>query len=87
MNTRRKLLGQRLRCARERSNLSQGDAADALGVTRQAISSWETGRSTPSATQLGELAAAYCECAHTLLFGAPFRSIGVAAMAVGRVAA
>lgn len=86
MNDRRELLGRRLRGAREHLGMSQCDVADALGVTRQAISSWETGRSAPSATQLGELATVYCECAHTLLFGSPYRPLSVTSFAMNGAA-
>lgn len=66
---RRKVLGRRLRAARKRSKMSQDLVADSLGVTRQALSAWETGCSCPSALQVADLAAVYCECAHALLFG------------------
>lgn len=69
---RRKTLGRRLRAARIRSKLSQDSVADSLGVTRQALSAWETGGSCPSALQVVDLATVYCECAHALLFGVPW---------------
>jgi transcriptional regulator with XRE-family HTH domain len=69
------LLGKRLRAARTAANLSQSFSAEVLGVTRQSVSAWETGASTPSALQLGQLAATYCICAHTLLFGEAFRPL------------
>lgn len=74
---RKKLLGCRLRSARMGASQSQGQVAEALGVTRQSVSAWETGASSPSATQLGELSAMYCVCAHTLLFGEAFRPLDV----------
>ena len=36
-------LGQNICRLRTERGLSQGDLADALGVTRQAVSKWETG--------------------------------------------
>lgn len=72
---KKKLLGSRLRAARIDAKLSQDFAADLLGVTRQSVSAWETGVSCPSALQLGQLAVAYCTCAHTLLFGEPFEHV------------
>lgn len=37
------------RTAREASGISAPEFAAALGVSRQAVSSWETGKSVPSA--------------------------------------
>jgi putative transcriptional regulator len=42
-------LGNRLRVARAERNLSQGELAALVGVTRQTISSVETGQYCPSA--------------------------------------
>lgn len=42
-------LGNRLKVARAEKNLSQSDLAQAAGVTRQTISSIETGQYCPSA--------------------------------------
>jgi putative transcriptional regulator len=42
-------LNNRLRVARAEKNLSQGQLADLVGVTRQTISSIETGQYCPSA--------------------------------------
>jgi putative transcriptional regulator len=42
-------LGNRLKVARAEKNLSQGDLATLVGVTRQTISSIETGQYCPSA--------------------------------------
>ena len=81
---RKKLLGERLRSARQRANLSQAAVSEALGVTRQSISAWENGASSPSAIQLAELAIVYCECAHRLLFGQPYSQVSLAAFSGGR---
>ena len=40
---------------RAKANLSQGDLADALGVSRQSISKWETGASVPELDKLIKL--------------------------------
>ena len=48
--------GDRLRDLRVRAGLSPDDLAAKLGVSRQAISTWEVGRSTPSPSTLGVLA-------------------------------
>jgi len=42
-------LNNRLRVARAEKNLSQGELAELVGVTRQTISSIETGQYCPSA--------------------------------------
>lgn len=69
-----KLLGRRLKAARVSAGYSQEYAAEMLGVTRQSVSAWETGANCPSALQLSWLAASYCVCAHTLLFGQSYDS-------------
>ena len=71
----KKLLGSRLKAARTEADVSQDFAAETLGVTRQSVSAWERGASSPSAIQLGQLAAMYCICAHKLLFGEPFQPV------------
>jgi DNA-binding XRE family transcriptional regulator len=82
---RKKLLGVRLRAARMAAGQSQDHVAGAIGVTRQSVSAWETGASCPSATQLAELSALYCVCAHTLLFGEAYKPLSLAALMPGRV--
>lgn len=85
MNTdSNKLLGSRLKMARTSANLSQEFTASAMGVTRQAVSKWETGSSCPTARQLGELATMYCVCAHTLLFGVPYREVSMGDLLKGQ---
>ena len=81
---RKKVLGARLRAARVAAKLSQDFVAETMGVTRQSVSAWETGCACPSALQLGQLAAAYCVCAHTLLFGEAFMSLRLRQMLSGR---
>lgn len=46
----------RLRELRIRAGLSTDDLAARLGVSRQAVSTWETGRSTPPANKLRHIA-------------------------------
>lgn len=84
---RKRLLGVRLRAARVGAGQSQDHVAGALGVTRQSVSAWETGASCPSATQLAELSALYCVCAHTLLFGDAYSQLDVLAMMPARAVA
>ena len=47
-----KELGKRLRELRIKSDMSQDDVARALGVTAQAVSKWENGRSDPEISNL-----------------------------------
>lgn len=81
--TAKKLFGARLKSARAAAGLSQEDMAEALKVSRQAVSKWERGDSSPTALQLGELATMYCVCAHTLLFGGPYRDAAVGKLISG----
>ena len=51
-------LGEKLRNARKEQGLSQEQAAEALGVSRQTISNWETGKTYPdilSAIRMSDL--------------------------------
>ncbi|WP_445228470.1 helix-turn-helix transcriptional regulator [Comamonas sp. MYb396] len=79
----KKLLGSRLKAARTEADVSQDFAAETLGVTRQSVSAWERGASSPSAIQLGQLAAMYCTCAHKLLFGEPFQPVQLSGLLRG----
>lgn len=49
-------LGEKILSARKKSGLSQVDLADALGVSRQSVSKWETGEANPEIGKLPELA-------------------------------
>ena len=71
----KKILGARLRAARQAARMSQDFSSDTLGVTRQSVSAWENGVSCPSSIQLAGLATLYCVCAHSLLFGVPYAEI------------
>ena len=48
-------LGQNICRLRTERGLSQGDLADALDVSRQSISKWETGASVPELDKLRNL--------------------------------
>lgn len=48
-------LGENIKKKRNELKMSQEDLAGALGVSRQAVSKWETGQSEPSAKNLREL--------------------------------
>ena len=45
--TQTELIGRNIRRLREDAKLDQGELADKIGVTRKAISAWETGRACP----------------------------------------
>ena len=47
-------LSEKIQACRKRAGLSQEQLAERLGVSRQAVSKWETGEATP---ELGKLAA------------------------------
>ena len=49
-------IGERIAELRTRKNLSQGDLASALSVSRQAISKWENDQSSPDTIHLIQLA-------------------------------
>ena len=49
-------LGSRIRQQRMQHGWSQEKLAELMGVSRQAVTKWETGRSAPTADKLYELA-------------------------------
>lgn len=46
------MLSERLKAARERANLSQIEVAQAMNISRQSVSKWETGRTYPDLDNL-----------------------------------
>lgn len=50
---------ERLTALRKRAGLSQGDVAEQLNVSRQAVSRWETGLAVPSTDNLSRLSKLY----------------------------
>lgn len=50
---------ERLTALRKRAGLSQGDVAERLNVSRQAVSRWETGLAVPSTDNLSRLSKLY----------------------------
>ena len=55
----RRSLGEALRDHRQRCGMTQEYVAEALGVSRQAVSKWETGVAEPSTSNLLALAKLY----------------------------
>ena len=50
------ILGRKIADTRKRANLTQHDLAGRVGVTAQAVSKWEQGRSCPDIAILDEIA-------------------------------
>lgn len=63
----RKTLGETLKELRMKCNMTQEFVAEAIGVSRQAVSKWETGLSDPSTANLLALAKLYGVSAEELL--------------------
>lgn len=53
-------VGDRIAKLRKEQNISQGNLADAVGVSRQAVSKWENGLSLPDSGNLILLAEVLC---------------------------
>ena len=49
-------IGERIVTLRKGRNLSQGQLADSLGITRQAVSKWENDQAVPDALKMIQLA-------------------------------
>ena len=60
-------LGQRISLYRKKLNISQEELGARLGVSRQAVSRWESGASDPSTSNLLALAKLYGVSAEELL--------------------
>ena len=60
-------LGEILKEHRLRCSMTQEFVAEALGISRQAVSKWENGTSDPSTSNLLALAKLYGICAEELL--------------------
>lgn len=55
-NTYKKSLGENIKAHREECKMTQEFVAEAIGVSRQAVSKWENGSSDPSTSNLIALA-------------------------------
>ena len=62
-------LGERIRNLRMKQNLSQEDLADALSVSRQSVSKWETDASVPDLEKLLKLSDLFGVSLDTLVRG------------------
>lgn len=62
-------LNERIAAARRAAGMSQEQLGEALGVSRQAVSKWESGASDPSTVNLLALARLYGVSADELLRG------------------
>ena len=60
-------LGEKIRTLRKKAGLSQEALAEKLGVSRQAVSKWETGTADPSTSNLLALAKLFGVSAEELL--------------------
>ena len=65
----RRSLGEALKAHRQNCGMTQEYVAEALGVSRQAVSKWETGTAEPSTSNLLALAKLYGVDAGELLRG------------------
>ena len=63
------MIGERIRKLRNESGMSQEQLADAVHVSRQAVSKWETGESLPDTERLMILCHVLDVSADYLLFG------------------
>ena len=62
-------LGERIALARKKAGLSQEQLGDRLGVSRQAVSKWESGQTVPDAITIGRLCLALHVSADYVLLG------------------
>ncbi len=69
LDLRRSALGKRLSDARKGAGYTQAEAARALGLSRQALSKWESGESVPSALQVADAAILYGISLDDLILG------------------
>lgn len=67
-------LGENITALRTKAGLSQGDLADALEVSRQSVSKWETDASTPELDKLLRLAELFGVTLDELVKGKPLQA-------------
>ena len=83
-------LGERITLARKQAGLSQEQLGDKLGVSRQAVSKWESNQATPDVAYLAEMCRLFGVSSDWLLLGqesarenAPARCPGCQAIVTG----
>lgn len=64
---KKELLGKQLLSARKQASLSQEEAANRLGISRQTLSKWEMGKSSPDAVFIQKICGLYQQSADQLL--------------------
>ena len=62
-------IGENLKTLRQRSGMTQQQAADSLGVTRQTVSGYESDRSRPDIDMLKDIAALYGTDLESIVYG------------------
>ena len=62
-------LGERIALARKKAGLSQEQLGDRLGVSRQAVSKWESSQANPDVAYVAELCRIYGVSCDWLLLG------------------
>lgn len=72
-------LNERLACLRRRAGYSQEGLAERLGISRQAVSKWESSQSQPDIARLVQLSELYEVSLDQLIKGAPAPSLPDAA--------
>lgn len=72
------MVGRNLKRLRQRAGLTQDVLAERLHVTRQAVSSWETGKTAPDVETLTALAAALEVDVRALIYGPEAVEVGYA---------
>ena len=64
-------IGKNIKLLRQQKNMTQDELAEALFVTRQTVSNYETGRSRPDVEMLLKIAEVLNADANTVLYGPP----------------
>ena len=69
-------LGERIALARKQAGLSQEQLGEQLGVSRQAVSKWESGQTNPDVAYIAELCRLFGVSSDWLLLGREERQAG-----------
>ena len=71
------MIGKNIKKFREQKSMTQEQLADALHVTRQAVSNWECGKTQPDVETIKELANVLDCTAEELIYGKESRKITI----------